>query len=63
MTSTRPPLVIHDDRALWLLKAGLKLRETESGRVFETTITPGRLWHGVILCTIDDLELPVEVIE
>lgn len=63
MTAFRPPLQIHDDRALWLLKAGVTLREVDSGRTFHTTLTPGRLWHGETPCSIDDLELPVEVIE
>ncbi|MEE2058944.1 hypothetical protein [Rhodococcus artemisiae] len=63
MTTIHPPLVIHDDRVLWRFKAGIRLREVESGRTFLTTITPGRLWHGETPCSIDDLELPVEVIE
>lgn len=63
MTAIHPPLVIHDDRLIWQLKPGIRLREVESGRIFQTTLTPGRLWHGETPCSIDDLELPVEVIE
>lgn len=63
MTTIHPPLVIHDDRLIWQLKANVRLREVDSGRVFHTTGHPGRLYHGDIPCSIDDLELPVEVIE
>lgn len=63
MSGDRAPLVIHDDRAVWLLKPNVRLREIDTGRVFLTTLTPGRLWHGENPCTVSDLELPVEVIE
>lgn len=64
MTSTHPPLVIHDDRELWALTPGTKLRELYGPRREMTVgLTPNRLWHGANPCSIDDLELPVEVTE
>lgn len=58
------PVVVYDDRMIWHLAAGIKIREVgKGGRVFVVDKTrPGRLWLGSTPCAVSDLEMPVEVI-
>lgn len=62
MTATRPPMVVHDDRELWHLSPGTKIRELYGPRREMTVgLTPNRLWHGEHPVPIHDIEMPVEV--
>lgn len=59
---THTPITIHDDRLIWRLRTGTRIRE-ESGRIFAVTVN-GHLVHAGTgtWCAIADLELPVEVL-
>jgi hypothetical protein len=58
---TKPQSVlVFDDRVLWHLAQGTRITEL-SGRVFLVGSKPGHLWHGNTPCTVEALELPVEV--
>lgn len=60
--TTSNPQVVHDDRELWSLLPGTKIRELYGPRRELTVgLTPGRLWHGEHPVPINDIEMPVEV--
>jgi hypothetical protein len=52
--------MVFSDLVLWHLAPGTKITEL-SGRVFTVGARPGSLWHGNTPCTVEALELPVEV--
>lgn len=60
---TKPqPAMVFSDLVLWHLAPGTKIREVgTTGREFMVGARPGSLWHGNTPCTIEALELPVEV--
>ena len=63
-TTDRPDFtVVVDDRILWHLSSGTKIREIGAhGRTFiADSRTPGRVWHGAHLTHISAIEMPVEV--
>jgi hypothetical protein len=62
-TADPSTVVVYDDRLLWLLASGTKVREIGGrGRTFiADSRTPGRVWHDTSLCTIGAIEMPVEV--
>lgn len=57
-------VVVYDDRVIWHLAPGTKVREL--GRLGRQFIVdkkmPGKLWLGSTPCAVSDLEMPVEVI-
>lgn len=56
--------VITDDRELWSLVRGTKLRELGSpNRVLVVGLSPQWLWCGEHPVPINDVEMPVEVVE
>jgi len=58
------PRTILDDRELWALPAGSKVRELDGPRR-ELIVSPYShqwLWHGEHPVPINDIEMPVEVI-
>ncbi|MBX4168079.1 hypothetical protein K3M35_05280 [Rhodococcus sp. DMU2021] len=62
--TTHLPRTILDDRELWTLPAGSKVRELNSPRR-ELIVSPYShqwLWHGEHPVPINDIEMPVEVI-
>lgn len=65
ITETTDPttVVVFDDRVLWYLASGTKIREIGAhGRTFVAdSRTPGRVWHDTSLCSIAAIEMPVEV--
>ncbi|MDV8022310.1 hypothetical protein [Rhodococcus sp. IEGM 1330] len=62
-TADPKTVVVFDDRVLWHLASGTKIREIGAqGRTFiADSRTPGRVWHDTSLCTIGAIEMPVEV--
>ena len=55
-------VIVYDDRLLWHLRPGTTIRELgRLGRSFIVGARPGMLWLGATLCSIDSLELPVEL--
>lgn len=63
MTTVRPPVLVYDDRILWHLAAGTRFREIGAhGREFVVDgRRPGALWLKNTPCTVEAVELPVEV--
>lgn len=64
--TTRTPIepaepVIFDSRILWHLAKGTRFVELDSGRVFTIGDRPGRLWRGNTPCTVDALDMPVQI--
>lgn len=60
--TTPPPITIHDDRLIWRLRTGTRIRE-ESGRTFAVTVNGHLVNTGTgTWCAVADLELPVEVL-
>ncbi|MCD2099605.1 hypothetical protein QNA24_30010 [Rhodococcus qingshengii] len=54
--------VYYNTHALYQLPANTTMRELGvMGRTFITDKTPGRIWHGTTLCTVNALDMPVEV--
>ena len=55
--------LVIDDRILWHLSSGTKIREIGAhGRTFiADSRTPGRVWCGAHLTHISAIEMPVEV--
>ncbi|WP_155948251.1 hypothetical protein [Rhodococcus aetherivorans] len=59
---THTPITIHDDRLIWRLRTGTRIRE-ESGRTFAVTVNGHLINTGTgTWCAVADLELPVEVL-
>ena len=58
-----PGVVVFDDRVLWHLAPGTRIREIGTlGRTFTVATRPGSLWLGLTPCTVEALELPVEIL-
>lgn len=57
-------VVIFNELVLWHLAPGTRFREIGlHGREFTVdNRRPGKLWIGQIPCTLDDVEMPVEVL-
>ena len=54
--------VVYNTHALHTLPAGTTLRELGvMGRTFITDRMPGRIWFGNTMCTVNALDMPVEV--
>lgn len=56
-------VVVYNELVLWHLAPGTRLREIGvHGREFTVDRRrPGKLWLGAVPCTLDDIEMPVEV--
>lgn len=57
------PVVLFDDRMIWHLAGGTKIREVGAhGREFTVDQRiPGKLWLGNVPCFAEAVEMPVEV--
>lgn len=57
------PVVIFDERVLWHLARGTRIREIgTTGRTFIVGRIPGQLWVGNTPSLVRVVEMPVEVI-
>ncbi|BDB62392.1 hypothetical protein [Rhodococcus sp. RDE2] len=53
--------VIFDSRILWHLAKGTRFVELDSGRVFTVGDRPGRLWRGNTPCSVESIDMPVQI--